>query len=66
MSSEGAYVGVLRNISANVDTGDLSDIHVEAGNEIDRRLYPQDDQGRIKFPFGSIKAVRDVVVVATA
>ena len=65
MSNEGAYLGVLRNVSANVETGDLVSIHVEAGNEIDPRQFPQDDKGRLQFPFNSIKAVRDVVVVAT-
>lgn len=66
MSAEGAYVGVLRNISANIKTGDLAHIHVEPGSDVDPRLYPQDDKGRLKFPFNSIKAVRDVVVVSTA
>jgi sporulation protein YlmC with PRC-barrel domain len=43
----------------------LASIHVEAGEELDSRLYPTDSHGRILFPFGSIKAVRDVIVVAT-
>lgn len=63
MSDQGGYLGVLRNISANVETGDLVSIHVEAAQDIDTRLYPTDDQGRITFPFQSIRAVRDVVVV---
>lgn len=65
MSNEGSYLGVLRNVSANVETGDLVSIHVEAAAEVDPRLYPNDDKGRITFPFNSIKAVRDVVVVGT-
>jgi sporulation protein YlmC with PRC-barrel domain len=64
MSDQGGYLGVLRNISANVDTGDLVSIHVEPAEDIDARLYPGDGHGRITFPFHSIKAVRDVVVVA--
>lgn len=64
MSDEGGYLGVLRNISANVETGDLASIHVEPAEDIDPRLYPNDDQGRITFPFNSLKAVRDVLVVA--
>jgi len=65
MSDEGGYLGVLRNISANVETGDLASIHVEPAEELDPRLYPNDNQGRILFPFASIKAVRDVIVVTT-
>jgi len=63
MSNEGGYLGVLRNISANVETGDLVSIHVEPAQEIDARMFPQDAQGRITFPFTAIKAVRDVIVV---
>ena len=63
MSSEGGYLGVLRNISSNVETGDLVSIHVEPAQEIDARMFPQDPQGRITFPFTAIKAVRDVIVV---
>ncbi len=64
MSDEGGYMGVLRNITANVETGDLSSILVEPAEEIDPRLYPQDAGGHIVFPFNSIRSVRDVVVVA--
>lgn len=64
MSNEGGYLGILRNISTNVETGDLMGIHVEPAEEVDARLFTQDSQGRITFPFGSIKAVRDVIVVA--
>lgn len=64
MSAEGAYLGVLRNTSANVKTGDLAFIHVEPAEDIDPRLFKVDDKGRLKFPFQNIKAVRDVVVVA--
>ena len=64
ISNEGGYLGILRNVSANVETGDLVSVHVEPAEEIDARLFPQDGQGRITFPFNSIKAVRDVIVVA--
>ncbi len=65
MSKEGGYLGVLRNVSANVATGDLVAIHVEPAEDVDARLYTQDEQGRLQFAFTAIKAVRDVVVVAT-
>ncbi|HET6398759.1 MAG TPA: PRC-barrel domain-containing protein [Candidatus Thermoplasmatota archaeon] len=64
MSNEGGYLGILRNISANVQTGDLVSIHVEPAEGVDARLFPNDAQGRMTFPFQSIKAVRDVIVVS--
>lgn len=66
MSTEGGYLGILRNISVNVETGDLTNIHVEPDGELDASHFSRDAQGRIVFPFGSIKAVRDVIVVNTA
>ena len=65
MSNEGGYLGILRNVSANVATGDLVAIHVEPAEEVDARNFQQDTQGRLQFPFTAIKAVRDVVVVST-
>ena len=65
MSNEGGYLGILRNVSANVNTGDLVAIHVEPAEEVDAKNFAQDTQGRLQFPFTSIKAVRDVVVVST-
>lgn len=65
MSAEGVYLGVLRNISANIATGDLSMIHVEPSEDVHRRDFVVDEQGRMTFPFESIKAVRDVIVVST-
>lgn len=65
MSAEGNFLGVLREMSANQQTGDLTNIHVEAAGDIDARMFHQDDKGRIMLPFQNIRAVRDVVVVAT-
>jgi sporulation protein YlmC with PRC-barrel domain len=66
MSNEGGYLGILRNISANVNTGDLVAIHVEPAEEVDAKMFSTDAQGRLEFPFTAIKAVRDVVVVSTS
>ena len=66
MSNEGGYLGILRNISANVETGDLVNIHVEPAQELDAKAFSRDGEGRLVFPFQSIKAVRDVIVVNVA
>jgi sporulation protein YlmC with PRC-barrel domain len=66
MSNEGGYLGILRNISANVETGDLVNIHVEPAQELDAKSFARDGEGRLVFPFQSIKAVRDVIVVNVA
>ena len=64
MSNEGGYLGILRGISTNVQTGDLVSIHVEAGQDVNTKGLDKDGQGRLTFPFTAIRAVRDVIVVS--
>ncbi|KAA0004301.1 MAG: PRC-barrel domain protein [Thermoplasmata archaeon] len=63
MSDEGMYLGTLRNITVNEKTGKLENLLVEPSDKIDPRLYQQDEEGYLLFPFDSVKSVRDVIVV---
>jgi len=63
MSSEGMFIGTLRNITVNEKTGKLENILVEPSDKIDPRLYHQDEQGYLLFPFESVKSVRDVIIL---
>jgi sporulation protein YlmC with PRC-barrel domain len=63
MSEEGLYLGILRNSLVEEKTGMLSSILVEPSEDIDPRLYHLDDLGHLVFDFGSIKSVKDVVIV---
>lgn len=63
MSEEGLYLGILRNSTVNLKTGDLRSILVEPSDDVDPRLYHLDKQGYIVFPFESIKSVKDVVII---
>ncbi|OYT61283.1 PRC-barrel domain protein [Thermoplasmatales archaeon ex4484_30] len=63
MSSEGMVIGTLRNITVNEKTGKLENILVEPSDKIDPRLYHQDEQGYLLFPFESVKSVRDVIIL---
>ena len=65
MSEEGLYLGVLRNSSVDEKTGTLKNILVEPSEDIDPRLYHLDDMGHLLFSFGSIKSVKDVVIVGS-
>lgn len=65
MSDEGAYLGVLRNTTANEKTGDLVSLLVEPSDEIDARLYHQDHVGNLVFPFDAVRSVRDVIIIST-
>jgi len=63
MSEEGLYLGVLRNSTVDGKTGELDSILVEPSDDVDPRLYHLDNQGHLVFPFGSIKSVKDVVII---
>jgi len=64
MSNEGLYLGIIRNITVDVNTGKLIDLIVEPSDKIDPRLYHQNEEGYLLFPFESVKSVKDVVVLS--
>ena len=45
-------------------TGKLIDLVVEPSDKIDPRLYNQDEEGNIIFPFESVKSVKDFVILS--
>ena len=63
MSEEGLYLGIMRNTTVDAKTGELLNILVEPSDDIDPRLYHLDNQGQLVFPFGSIKSVKDVIII---
>jgi sporulation protein YlmC with PRC-barrel domain len=63
MSEEGLYLGIMRNTTVDSKTGELLNLLVEPSDDIDPRLYHLDDQGRLVFPFNSIKSVKDVIII---
>ncbi|MBN2065768.1 MAG: PRC-barrel domain-containing protein [Candidatus Thermoplasmatota archaeon] len=65
MSEEGLYLGILRNSTVDGKTGELENILVEPSDDVDPRLYHLDEQGHLLFPFGSIKSVKDVIIIGS-
>jgi sporulation protein YlmC with PRC-barrel domain len=65
MSDDGMMLGRLRNVNVNEKTGQLEEVLVEPSDDVDPRLYQQDDRGYLVFPFENVRSVRDVIVVAT-
>jgi len=63
MSEEGLYLGVMRNSTVDKTTGELIGLLVEPSDDVDPRLYHQDNQGHLVFPFNSIKSVKDVIII---
>ena len=63
MSEEGLYLGVMRNSTVDKNTGELIGLLVEPSDDVDPRLYHQDNKGHLVFPFNSIKSVKDVIII---
>ncbi len=63
MSEEGLYLGVMRNSTVDVRTGNLTGLLVEPSDDVDPRLYHLDKEGHLVFPFDSIKSVKDVIII---
>ena len=63
MTEEGLYLGIMRNTTVDVKTGELIGILVEPSDDIDPRLYHLDNQGHLVFPFESVKSVKDVIII---
>jgi sporulation protein YlmC with PRC-barrel domain len=63
MGSDGAELGMLYNITMNLDTGRLENLIVKpaesrAGNE-----FQTDDAGRMRIPVHRVQAVKDHMIV---
>ncbi|MBC7080962.1 MAG: PRC-barrel domain-containing protein [Thermoplasmatales archaeon] len=64
MSNSGLYLGIVRNITVDASSGKLLDLIVEPSDKIDPRLYNQNEEGYILFPFESVKSVKDFVILS--
>ncbi|MBC7129336.1 MAG: PRC-barrel domain-containing protein [Thermoplasmatales archaeon] len=64
MSNSGLYLGIVRNITVDANSGKLIDLIVEPSDKIDPRLYNQNEEGYILFPFESVKSVKDFVILS--
>lgn len=63
MSEGGLFLGVLRNVTMDIKTGELKNMLIEPSEDIDTRLYHLDDKGHIILEFDTVKSVRDVIIV---
>ena len=63
MTEEGLYLGIMRNTTVDVRTGELTGVLIEPSDDVDPRLYHLDEQGHLIFPFNSIKSVKDVIIL---
>ena len=61
MSSDGSILGALYNIVIDTRTGELINLVVKPDMAVDRSRY-QSEGNYLLIPFGSVRAVKDVIV----
>ena len=61
MSSDGSILGTLYNIVIDTRTGELINLVVKPDMAVDRSRY-QSEGNYLLIPFGSVRAVKDVIV----
>jgi len=61
--SDGAELGMLYNITMDIDTGRLEDLLVDPNEHIDTSDFDTDEQGRLLIPVGRVQAVKDQMIV---
>ena len=63
MGSDGAEIGMLYNITMNIETGRLDDLVVKPANSYRRDEFQSDDAGRLRIPVHRVQAVKDHMIV---
>jgi len=66
MSDEGLLLGRLRNVLMNPKTGDLTQLLVEPGDDVDPRLFKRDPRGYLVFDISALRSVRDVILITAS
>jgi len=66
MGSDGTELGMLYNITMDIETGSLQDLVVEPDDEVPERKVDleENESGRYEVPVGRVQAVKDYIVVA--
>jgi len=64
MTKDGQILGMIENFIMDTRSGKVMDVLVIPAEEVEKRLFKTDAQGRIILPFQGMQAVKDVVVVS--
>ena len=64
MGDDGAELGMLYNITMNIEGGRLRNLVVEPNEETpDSVRFDADENGRFRVPVGRVQSVKDYIVV---
>jgi sporulation protein YlmC with PRC-barrel domain len=65
MGADGTELGMLYNITMDLESGALSDLLVSPNEavDVDALQFGTDDRGRLRVPVARVQAVKDYIVV---
>ncbi|QSG15530.1 PRC-barrel domain-containing protein [Halapricum desulfuricans] len=63
MGTDGAELGMLYNITMDLESGRLSNLIVDPDEHVGDVEFDYDDQGRILVPVNRVQAVKDHVII---
>ncbi len=63
MGSDGAELGMLYNVTMNLETGRLEDLVINPGESADPTDFETDAQGRTLVPVHRVQAVKDHMII---
>ena len=61
--SDGAEIGMLYNITMDIDSGRLEDLIIDPNEHIDHGEFDTDEEGHLLIPVGRVQAVKDHMIV---
>jgi len=63
MGTDGAELGMLYNITMDLESGRLSNLIVDPDERVGDVEFEYDDKGRILVPVSRVQAVKDHVII---
>ena len=63
MGSDGAELGMLYNITMDLESGQLSNLVINPDEHVGDVEFDRDGQGRILVPVSRVQAVKDHVII---
>ena len=61
--SDGAELGMLYNITMDIDSGRLENLIIDPNEHLDSGDFETDEEGHVLIPVGRVQAVKDHMIV---
>jgi len=63
MGADGAEIGMLYNITMDLESGQLADLLIEPDDSFRGEEFDRDEAGRLLVPVSRVRAVKDHMII---